>query len=46
MKIRATAGPFKDWYLARVNGELVLHKDRDRAATVMMLETVVEIRGR
>jgi hypothetical protein len=46
MKIRAAEGPFKGWYLARVDGALVLVKNHRDAATLRMLEKTVEIKSR
>jgi len=46
MKIRAAEGRFKGWYLARVDGSLVLVKNHRDAATLRMLETRVEIKSR
>ena len=46
MKVRASEGPFEGWYLGRVDGALVLVKDRGSAATLEMLETTTEIKGK
>jgi hypothetical protein len=46
MKIRAAEGSFKGWYLARVDGSLVLVKNRRDAATLRLLEKTVEVKGK
>jgi len=46
MKVQATSGPFQGWYLGRVDGQLVLVKDRRKAATLRMLQTTRESKGR
>ncbi|HKB42452.1 MAG TPA: hypothetical protein VKD72_38855 [Gemmataceae bacterium] len=42
MKVRASNGPFKGWYLAREGGKLVLVKEYSRAATLRMVLTETE----
>jgi hypothetical protein len=37
MELRATEGPYEGWYLGRVDGELVLVKQRRHSATVEMV---------
>jgi len=46
MKIRAAEGPFKGWYLAREDDELILVKHPRDAATLRMLEKTVKIKSR
>ncbi|HEY7315924.1 MAG TPA: hypothetical protein VH643_41725 [Gemmataceae bacterium] len=43
LKLRATAGPFKGWYLGRVDGSLVLVKNPKDAATLRLQETRADI---
>jgi hypothetical protein len=42
MKLRASTGPFKGWYLGREDGELVLVKDESSAVTLRLVLTETE----
>lgn len=43
MELRATAGPFKGWYLAREGRSLVLVKDQGKAASIRLVVKTADI---
>lgn len=43
MKLRVMHGPYKGWYLGRVDDSLVLVKDPREIATLSLVETTTDI---